>query len=229
MTNTYVFIPYRNRKEQLDYFLTHSWPLLRANIPNVRLVVLEQEGNKLFNRGKLLNVGCKEFGEDMDFIMTQDVDVNPTDSAIALYNAIPAEKEILGLYSSPYKTLGGVIKLRKKDMETINGFPNLYWGWGVEDRALYNRAIHFDYAIKFHIFSRTVEAKTYFTVFDTSNDRVQDSLFQAKTDFEYTTFQTYSKEAQATRILADGINTLSYTIVERKELQEGVEWLLVQL
>jgi hypothetical protein len=223
-----ILIPYRNRKEHIDYFLTHSWPRLHAGMERVRLVVIEQQPGKLFNRGKLLNVGFKEL-KDTDFFITQDVDVNPLESALPLYNLEPGNKEITGIYSSPCKTLGGIVKITSEAVQELNGFPNTYWGWGVEDRAFYNRALHFGYAPKFHIFSKSEKAKEYFNIFDNVNDRIQDNLFQSKTDYEYTKFKNLRNSEKESHILSDGLNTIDYTITERKYIQENVEWITVRI
>ena len=36
---------------------------------------------------------------------------------------------------------GQVFGVTRKQMEVINGFPNVYWGWGVEDDAIYSRIL----------------------------------------------------------------------------------------
>ena len=51
-----IIIPYRNRKSHLDYFLTHSVPLLTEHLEDTKVVVVEQTEGTLFNRGKLLNI-----------------------------------------------------------------------------------------------------------------------------------------------------------------------------
>jgi hypothetical protein len=225
---TTLLVPYRNRKEHMDYFLTHSWPLLQAGMERVRLVVIEQQPGKLFNRGKLLNVGFKEF-KNTDFFITQDVDVNPLESALPLYNLEPGNKEVTGIYSSPCQSLGGIVKIRREAVQKLNGFPNTYWGWGVEDRAFYNRALYFRYTPKFHIFSKSEEAKEYFNVFDNVHDRIRDNLFHRRTDYEYNTFQNLMNSQKERHILSDGLNTIEYRIIERKHIQENVEWITVQI
>ncbi len=38
--------------------------------------------------------------------------------------------------------IGGVLSFRPKDFKQINGYPNNYWGWGLEDDQLGIRMAH---------------------------------------------------------------------------------------
>ena len=35
--------------------------------------------------------------------------------------------------------IGGVLNIRSDHFLTVNGYSNLYWGWGAEDDDLYYR------------------------------------------------------------------------------------------
>jgi len=54
-----LIIPYRNRKEHLKIFLTEFPEKIQKISPHVQytIFIIEQAEGKLFNRGKLLNVG----------------------------------------------------------------------------------------------------------------------------------------------------------------------------
>lgn len=229
MYENIILIPYRNRKEHIDYFLKHSWKLIKDNLQNAKLVIIEQEEGKLFNRGKLLNIGFNEYLDKTDYFFTHDVDVNPNREAINLYNKIPNNNEIIGIYCSACKTLGCIIKIKNEDIKKINGFPNNFWGWGVEDRALYNRAKYYGYNILFNIISHTSEAKKYFHIFDNINDRKKDNNFQIKTHIEYNIFHTLPNDKKNTHIMSSGLNNLEYTILGKKEIEEDVEWIKVSI
>lgn len=223
MIETVILIPYRNRQKHLEHFLNNSWLLLKKHLPNSRLVILEQEEGKLFNRGKLLNVGFKEYSDKTEYFITHDVDLNPRESAIHLYKMKPIDNEIIGIYSSPVISLGGIIKISNHVIQRINGFPNNYWGWGVEDRALYNRAMHFDMNVRFNVFQNAINAKVMFKIFDDVNDRKQDNDFSYRTDFEYNKFDKLNKKAQYKHIMISGLNNLEYKVLLREKLQDDVE------
>lgn len=229
MYDNVILIPYRNRKKHLDYFLENSWKLIKQYLPNTKLVIIEQEEGKLFNRGKILNVGFKEYLDKTKYFITQDVDVNPNEQSIILYNKFPLDNEIIGIYNSPCKTLGGITKISNDYINKINGFPNNFWGWGVEDRALYNRAIYHNYYISFNILSRTEEANKMFKIFDNVNDRKKYGNVSKNTSFEYKAFHKLSNEKQLQHIMSSGLNNLEYTILERRDLEENVEWVKVSI
>lgn len=72
-----IIIPYRNREKHLNYFLLNSAPLLKKNIDNLQIIIVEQNEGKLFNRGMLLNIGYHYFNDPSIFYITQDIDINP--------------------------------------------------------------------------------------------------------------------------------------------------------
>ena len=37
------------------------------------------------------------------------------------------------------KFIGGILLITSKHFEQVNGLPNKYWGWGMEDDAFYAR------------------------------------------------------------------------------------------
>ena len=117
MTNT-ILVPYRNRERDLKYFLENSYPLLKKNMDNLKIVVIEQVDGKPFNRGKTLNIGFNE--SYSDYYFTHDVDTNPMEETIkSIYIKGVEENHIMGIYTSCYDTLGGIIKLRKSSFEKI--------------------------------------------------------------------------------------------------------------
>ena len=52
-----LIIPYRNRKNHLDYFLKNSWPKLKEKVKDMEIIIVEQKEGREFNRGATINVG----------------------------------------------------------------------------------------------------------------------------------------------------------------------------
>ena len=52
-----IIIPYRDRKSHLEMFLPYMKKYLKEY--DYKIYVIEQNDNKPFNRGKLLNIGAK--------------------------------------------------------------------------------------------------------------------------------------------------------------------------
>ena len=142
MYENIIAIPFRQREKHLDYFIKHSVPLIEKNMPNTKIVVVEQNEGKLFNRGAILNVAFKEYENKTKYFFTHDVDLNPTEKCIKdFYIKNVKNDDILGIYTSQFNTMGGIIKITNYTIKKINGFPNNFWGWGIEDKALQNRNI----------------------------------------------------------------------------------------
>lgn len=124
----------------------------------------------------MLNIGVRYVTRDDPeaniICYLHDVDVIPMheSTVTALYAEPPPLGTIVGMYSVIARpTLGGICKLNARDFWDLNGFVN-FWGWGAEDRSLYNRAVwkrknvkftvdaraaHSDAAKLFHVFNHT--------------------------------------------------------------------------
>eukprot|EP00795_Rhopilema_esculentum_P015734 gene15734-7029_t len=152
---TAVIIPYRDREKHLKTFLKHVYPMLTRQNIFFQIFVIEQADANEFNRGKLMNVGFKEALKVMDFncFVFHDVDLIPEDDRnlygchISPAHLSPAIDKFG--YSLFYKTIfGGVEMFKKGDFEKINGFSNIFWGWGGEDDSLYQRITSHGYNLR---------------------------------------------------------------------------------
>jgi len=218
-----IIIPYRNRETHLKYFLEKSYPLLKTVLSNLEIIIVEQsDDTQLFNRGKLLNIGYHYYDREDFVYFNHDVDVNPIGSiTLAKYAEPIGLTEIQGLYTSVCDTLGGIIKFRGHIFKKINGFPNDYFGWGCEDKALKNRADFYGVNIKRFITNKDPHRNQYFTVFD-QHDRIPNNFFSLLTDTNYNKFKLLDKTKQEQTILSSGLNTLTYKIIKTEKLEENV-------
>ena len=115
------------------------------DVPSVKIFVIEQsDDGERFNRGKLLNIGfMKAKEEGFNIFVFHDVDLLPSHELKPFYlEKTDSPIHIAHVWKDRYsnnKYFGGVVSFSEKTFETINGFPNNFWGWGGEDDALYHR------------------------------------------------------------------------------------------
>jgi hypothetical protein len=142
-----VIVPFRDREEHLEKFIKQVPSYLTNNNIEYELIVVEQSDKKPFNRGKLLNIGFIEARKlNCDYVVFHDVDMIPVDvdysySDIPLHLATEFELENDKLKNLSFDDyFGGVTMFPKTAFEKINGYSNLYWGWGFEDDDLLFRS-----------------------------------------------------------------------------------------
>jgi len=222
MYKNIIIIPYRNREAHLDIFIRDAIPLFEKYLEKpYKIIIVEQEQGKLFNRGKLLNIGFNEYRNKSQYYFTHDIDIIPTEKCITeLYN-FECNNSMIGIYTSQWNTMGGIIKFDGKSFIEVNGFPNNYWGWGVEDKALQNRVETMNINITKFIKDNSVNVSEYFTVRNDIIDKHQDSDFEFRTNFEYGRYNTLSKQHKLDYISSSGLNNLEYKIVSRNYINNN--------
>ncbi|XP_008840701.1 beta-1,4-galactosyltransferase 1 [Nannospalax galili] len=144
-----IIIPFRNRQEHLKYWLYYLHPVLQRQQLDYGIYVINQAGETMFNRAKLLNIGFQEALKDYDYncFVFSDVDLIPMNDHNA-YRCFSQPRHISVAmdkfgFSLPYvQYFGGVSALSKQQFLAINGFPNNYWGWGGEDDDIFNRLVY---------------------------------------------------------------------------------------
>ncbi|XP_065098098.1 beta-1,4-galactosyltransferase 1 [Paramisgurnus dabryanus] len=141
-----MIIPFRNRDEHLKFWLYYLHPILQRQQLDYGVYVINQEGDGIFNRAKLLNIGYAEALKEYDYdcFVFSDVDLIPMDDR-NIYKCFSQPRHLsvsmdkFG-FRLPYtQYFGGVSSLSKTQYLKINGFPNNYWGWGGEDDDIFNR------------------------------------------------------------------------------------------
>lgn len=220
-----ILIPYRNRKAHLEAFIANVVPIFQKVLKSFKVVVIEQAEGKLFNRGALLNIGYQECKLDGKWFFNHDVDVYPNEECVEKYylnqpNAVPG---FTGIITPPCDTLGTVIKFPGTEFAKCNGYPNNFWGWGVEDKALQNRVELAGIPISKIFYHNSPELSKWFDIRNDVDDRVKDREFQMKTHFEYDAFKYLPQEQKARYVMISGLNTLKYEVLYRESLGEYVE------
>lgn len=225
-----IVIPYRRRESHLEYYLQNTWPLVQKYLKNTKLAIIEQNDGKMFNRGMIKNIGY-DLHKDVEYIFFNDVDTCPTERTINnLYTKIPTTNEIISIYSAECAYLGGVVKVRGSDFKDINGFPNDFWGWGTEDRALYNRSLHFNKVVQRNLFFENITQDDFIT-FDDIKDKTYDpeSVYWPRYYYEYRTFLNEPSDVQYAHIISSGLNNLEYSVMSRETLMPNVEKIKVDI
>uniref|UniRef100_A0A3B5QPM2 Beta-1,4-galactosyltransferase n=1 Tax=Xiphophorus maculatus TaxID=8083 RepID=A0A3B5QPM2_XIPMA len=141
-----VIIPFRKRDEHLKFWLYYLHPVLQRQQLDYGVYVINQDGDEVFNRAKLLNVGYMEALKEYDYdcFVFSDVDLIPMDDrntyrCFSQPRHLSVSMDKFG-FRLPYNQyFGGVSSMSKEQYLKINGFPNNYWGWGGEDDDIYNR------------------------------------------------------------------------------------------
>ncbi|XP_077519492.1 beta-1,4-N-acetylgalactosaminyltransferase bre-4-like [Amblyomma americanum] len=135
-----LVVPYRDRLMNLQVFLQHIHPFLQGQQLDYGIYLIEQNGTGDFNRAKLLNVGYEiaKAMHEYDCFIFHDVDLLPENRA----NKYVCRKNPRHMstcldtmkYRVFYETIfGGVSALKSEHVEKVNGFSNVFWGWGGED------------------------------------------------------------------------------------------------
>ncbi|KAM9082798.1 beta-1,4-galactosyltransferase 1 isoform 1-T1 [Megaptera novaeangliae] len=201
-----IIIPFRNRQEHLKYWLYYLHPILQRQQLDYGIYVINQAGESMFNRAKLLNVGFKEALKDYEYncFVFSDVDLIPmndrnTYRCFSQPRHISVAMDKFG-FSLPYvQYFGGVSALSKQQFLTINGFPNNYWGWGGEDDDIFNRL-----AFKGMSVSRPNAVVGKCRMIRHSRDKKNEPNPQRFDRIAHT------KET----MLSDGLNTLTYLVLD---------------
>lgn len=153
--NVAIIVPYRNREAHLQIFLKkmHNF-LIKQNQIDYQIFLIEQDDQNRFNRANLLNIGFYEslkINPKIDCFIFHDVDIIPL-NLDQIYICTNQPKHLCSYLDKfrfvlIYPTLfGGVVTINRDQFELVNGYSNLYDGWGGEDDDFFKRVQKkFDY------------------------------------------------------------------------------------
>ena len=138
-----ILIPYRDRLAHLRQFVPWMYDFFGRSI-DFQILVILQDDELLFNRGKLLNVGFSLFKSPSSYFCFHDVDMLPLDDSCdysepTAFTHLAGRAEQFG-FALPYDSyLDGVLLSTQDEFEKVNGFSNEFWGYGYEDDDLFHR------------------------------------------------------------------------------------------
>ncbi|XP_068438121.1 beta-1,4-galactosyltransferase 1-like [Clinocottus analis] len=204
-----IIIAFRNRHQHLIHWLHYLHPILIRQQLDYTVYIINQDGEGVFNRAKLMNVGYVEAMKEYDYdcFVFSDIDLVPMDDR-NLYRCFDNPRHLAVAmdkfnFHLPYSTFfGGVSSLSKSQYLKINGFPNTFWGWGGEDDDIYNRIIFRGMSISRPNLGmgkyRMIKHKR--DLHNEANPKNNGKLRQTKQTMD-----------------TDGINSLTYTVKEIKK------------
>jgi len=207
-----IIIPYRNRKSHLDSFVPYMNNFLKTNIQNeFNIIIVEQANENLFNRGSLINIGFDLEKNNCTYISPHDVDLLPEQSDYSK----PINPTHLAAYRSQknyileYDTFfGGVNLFINEDFIGVNGFSNLYAGYGAEDDDLRLRCSL--------ILQKPIDRRFgRYQSLDHDYDYTPENL---KNNQNY--YYNLINDKNYNRHLIEGLNSIDYKIIDKKEFKE---------
>lgn len=139
-----IVIPFRNRHAHIPPLVDALNTMLPAQGLTHHITIVEQSGDGLFNRGKLCNIGFDLHKHRAEWFCFHDVDLVP-ESPNCDYTKPPFPTHLSvynsqANYSQTYEgAMGGVSFWPREWFTFVNGYSNLYEGWGLEDDDLRRR------------------------------------------------------------------------------------------
>lgn len=216
-----IIVPYRDREEHLKTFLDYIHPFLQQQKLQYAIYVVEMAMPTTFNRGLLANIGVLEAmnsGKGFSCYIIHDVDLLPADDR-NLYICSDGPRHMSTSNSNynfriPYSGyVGGVISFTPTVYRNINGFSNVYFGWGGEDDDLTIRINQAGYTLQ-----RVPEDIGIYSAMDHGTDQHNK---------ENTDKYKLLSGARA-RMKTDGLNSAKYTLL-KFEQRPLYTWIFVQV
>jgi hypothetical protein len=148
-----IVVPYRDREAHLRQFVPHVRAYFARDkvdrTIDYRCIVVEQEGELPFNAGALKNAGFALGGGDSDYTCFNDVDYLPVWADYA-WTDVPTPLVWYGAETRPVapgesgfylrhdldQFFGAAVLVPNEAFRRVDGYSNLFWGWGYEDADL---------------------------------------------------------------------------------------------
>ena len=156
--NTYIcLMPYRARHPQefrraeMKSTIANWQAYFKKHGKDVKIVVVEQDNDRPFNKGVLMNAAFLEAEKYYEVLEPRIYMHNNGDTIINMGEPFPrdlARPEVgfMDIRRTPHleesfasNMLGGCCSFDVESYRRVNGFPNNLWGWGGDDWALMRR------------------------------------------------------------------------------------------
>ncbi|CAH8581009.1 unnamed protein product [Schistosoma turkestanicum] len=202
-----IIIPYRNRAEHLMKLIPRLVELLTKQNLCYLLIVSEQIDQQPFNKGIVMNTAFVEALNWLPFhcAIFHDVDLLPMNNEVDYTCSIYPKHISISVDKFqnrlPYiELIGGVLSIPLKAFLHVNGYSNLFWGWGAEDDDMYERL--------------TINE---IPVIRPDPNIAQFTMLKHKPSLAFhSDLRNQILSFTKVRYRLDGINSLNYTLVESK-------------
>ena len=143
--------PQEFRREELRGMIENMQAFFTSNKKDLKLVIVEQDNDKPFNKGVLWNAAFLEAHNYYEALEPKVYMHNNSDNRINLGEPFPGdlarpEVGFMDIRRVPHlddhigsQMLGGCCAFDGGSMRATNGFPNDLWGWGGDDWAIMRR------------------------------------------------------------------------------------------
>lgn len=132
-----VIIPVRDREAHLAALIPRLIGALNEQSISHRIIVVEQEAGKLWNKGAIINAGIRHSVDHCDYYCFHDVDTIPVKgNYLCPSQPLRLATHLIGSRNGlmrPPRYFGGVITALREQVYAANGLSNQYWAWGKED------------------------------------------------------------------------------------------------
>jgi hypothetical protein len=211
-----VVIPLRNREAHLRELVPKLRETLTAQRLQFRILVVEQDEGRLFNKGKLQNVGMQYAATETDYYCLHDVDMIPLEAnylapsqPLRLVNELETTWRGSSVFAPHY--FAGAITIRKDQVFAANGFSNEYWGWGKEDDDFHFRVLRAGFVCYFDTCGR------YHDLPNPEDQRVRKRLLRRPVYLQ----KNRARKSLLLRGLmnpaSDGLSTLEYRLINKTD------------
>ncbi|KAK3764571.1 hypothetical protein RRG08_066435 [Elysia crispata] len=200
-----IIIPFRNRYRHLFILLPNLIPMLIKQGLNFTIFLIEQDLPTSFNKGVIYNAGFLEalkvdnfdcfIFHDVDMLPLNDLNMYRCDPRGPLHFVAGVNKFQYGLMY--YWLIGGVLGFTTDQYRKVNGFSNLYFGWGAEDDDMRLRIL----STHMSVYRRPKTVGLYDMILHSRDKRWKPN----KARFHIT-------KMASNRTLKDGINSVKYTL-----------------
>ena len=138
-----VLITHKDRFRELIEIVPYISKFLTLQKLPFSIWVLNQVDTHRFNKGVLYNLGFSLSSNSSEYVTLQDIDLLPINPNISYryHEAGPlhlTSPELHPLYHYE-KFFGGIVLMTNHHYNKVNGFSNIFWGWGREDDEFYLR------------------------------------------------------------------------------------------